>query len=1134
MVLQEFRRTLSFSMGLFGGYTGGSVVHGILMWMLLPVILASATSVCFSEEPLELLNMPHAWADGPPKTILVPSDYATIQEGIAAALSGDTVLVSPGTFYENIDFLGKAIVVTSEHGPDSTTIDGNGLGSVVMAASGEPEGAEISGFTIKNGYKYSDYGGGIYCDNRCELMIRDNIIAYNHAQWGGGVSADKSNIIIEGNIISSNDVTRDGGGIYGIDCVLLIYGNIIKGSLDGGIYSRYSELEIEYNEISDNADYKGAGINALYCSTVRVCKNIIINNEARWAGGGGVYFSHSDSIFVYNNTIAFNIANEEGSNVLISGNGYIEFTNNIIAFGIGSGGIYNLGNENVYIIEYNDVYGNEGFDYFDVEPGTGNMSFDPLLDENYNLDWRSPCIDMGDPSMTPPAGGGERIDIGASEFPYLADPPVTIEELSIPDTVDTGSTAEWSLSLVNGTLQKRYVDCFVSFMKVDYHEPVHHSGLIIEPGEEKTIEGSFYFDEFFPAGDWEIMARTGRADSLLYTLEREAFYVFRAPRIINVPGDFGRIQPAIDAAVDGDTILVAAGVYEEALDFLGKGIIVASASGMDCTTILNNNEMYGIVCKWGEGGRGVLSGFTVGRNGSNLNTGLLVDDFDLSVLDCRFSDWEQAVICTGTADVRLVGCEITGNYTGIRIYETVNLDITDCDVCSNYESLGGFGGGIYCTNASTCLVVNTRLRNNSCTGVPPYFAGSGGALALDENSFCSIENSELISNSADWGGGIYISDYAVLEVENSIISGNGNKGVYASNNCTLDIKNSFINGNSGSNGGGGLSIDHNCVASIENTEICGNSVSPGYMSWYAVGAGVNVFSEGEARLVNCAIRDNTCHGGEDGVNPMGGGIYKVKTGYLLIEKSEITGNRLNGWDFCYPTGAGVYLEEPCDVKNTVILRNIAVGGLADGGGMTLLHSVNTLNSIIRDNSPDQIYAEGDPVFTYSNIEDGWPGEGNIDVDPLFVLPSYRHFSLSPGSPCIDTGDPVITDPDGTRSDMGAYGGPGAKPVNMTIPVENLSGSHGDTLEFEILLTNNTSFSLNVTIHSLLRNRDNLAKVRLLGNGGLVLEGNDSKLISVSGVISPILEPGGYYLHLYVVNDLRNDPPEFSNIELGIS
>jgi len=97
----------------------------------------------------------------------VPGDCPTIQAGIDSCSTGDTVMVSPGTYVENIDFLGKAIVVVSLYGPDSTVIDGNQEGSVVTFANGESVHSVIEGFTITNGSgtffdPYWEYGGGRY------------------------------------------------------------------------------------------------------------------------------------------------------------------------------------------------------------------------------------------------------------------------------------------------------------------------------------------------------------------------------------------------------------------------------------------------------------------------------------------------------------------------------------------------------------------------------------------------------------------------------------------------------------------------------------------------------------------------------------------------------------------------------------------------------------------------------------------------------------------------------------------------------------------------------------------------------------------------------------------------------------
>src|SRR5438034_10672477 len=83
-------------------------------------------------------------------TTNVPADQPTIQAAINIASNGDTVLVAPGTYYENINFMGKAITVTSSGGPSVTTINGNAAGSVVTLDTNEGSSSVLSGFTITN------------------------------------------------------------------------------------------------------------------------------------------------------------------------------------------------------------------------------------------------------------------------------------------------------------------------------------------------------------------------------------------------------------------------------------------------------------------------------------------------------------------------------------------------------------------------------------------------------------------------------------------------------------------------------------------------------------------------------------------------------------------------------------------------------------------------------------------------------------------------------------------------------------------------------------------------------------------------------------------------------------------------
>ena len=130
-------------------------------------------------------------------TIRVPADFPTIQNAIDAAAAGDTVLVAPGTYVERIDFRGKSITVTSQDGPQATSIDAQGAGSVVTFRSGEPRAAVLNGFTVTGGYTiYS--GAGIAISNSSPT-IRGNIVTGNRGCSGTGVYSYFSSPLIENN-----------------------------------------------------------------------------------------------------------------------------------------------------------------------------------------------------------------------------------------------------------------------------------------------------------------------------------------------------------------------------------------------------------------------------------------------------------------------------------------------------------------------------------------------------------------------------------------------------------------------------------------------------------------------------------------------------------------------------------------------------------------------------------------------------------------------------------------------------------------------------------------------------------------------------------------------------------------------
>jgi len=225
--------------------------------------------------------------------IQVPGTQPTIQDAINAAMNGDTILVSPGIYNENINFLGKAITVTSVSGPEVTIIDGNQLDSVVRIVFNEQRTSVLSGFTIRNG-KDNNFGGGIRISS--SPTISGNIIINNQAETGSGIYISQGSPLIQNNIISGNfDITficcGGGGGIYASGSPEIIGNTIINNKSSGSgagikLFATGTPI-ISNNIIARNtaSSFEGGGIALFNTSEEEIVQNLIVNNTASSGGG---------------------------------------------------------------------------------------------------------------------------------------------------------------------------------------------------------------------------------------------------------------------------------------------------------------------------------------------------------------------------------------------------------------------------------------------------------------------------------------------------------------------------------------------------------------------------------------------------------------------------------------------------------------------------------------------------------------------------------------------------------------------------------------------------------------------------------------------------------------------------------
>ncbi|MGA1869875.1 MAG: right-handed parallel beta-helix repeat-containing protein [bacterium] len=929
--------------------------------------------------------------------------YASIQDAINDAQYGEIILVHDGTYVENINYHGKTIRIHSDNGAAHTIIDGSAKGSVVIFNNWEGTDSVLDGFTIQNGS--AEYGGGIYCSNSSPTITNctiSNNTASNEGE-GGGIYCRYSSSTITNCIISDNTAEWYGGGISCYNSSPTITDCMINNNIapdlgeGGGIYCDNSSPTLTNCIINDNmAEWAGGGIECYYSSpTITNCT--INDNIASDEGyGGGIYCSYS-SPTITNCTVVGNIAADGFGGGIECYNSSPTITNcSINANTAKWGGGIDCDMDSSPIITYCTISDNTA-----ASSGGGIYCQGTSLVTGCRI-WNN---------IAQSGGGGIFFDESSS---------------SIINCIISKNQAKWGAGLYCHDSSPIITNCTIS-----NNTAKTGGGIECDENSSPSIVNSILWGDIAGGNPHEIYLSNNSSITVTYSDIQQEEEIFPGSGNININPLFINSEegnyhlkpdsPCIDAGTpsgapsedqegisrpQGEEIDMGAYEYSGSTSCTPQAIFTANQTkGTDFVTVefdasssdgIQNGETE-FFWQFGDGTTG--SGLRASHNYSGYGT------YDVSLTITTECGSHKA---THYNLIKIKSSQITKEVGEGYPYASIQEAIND----AQYGEILLVHDGTYIENINfqgKAVIIrsengpeNTVIDGNAIGSVIIFDHSEGEESVLD---------GFIIQNgSAEYGGGVYCYS------------------------ASPTITNCIIKNNTASEGGGGIFCEENSSPVINNCSIITNTAK-----W---GGSICCLLSSSPTITNCTISENTAE--------FGGGILCYKDSAPIINGNTIKKNRashLGGGIDCYdtssvkitnciihdntaPYGGGIY----GDTASAIIAHCTIVNNAAskEGGGIGSISSSLTITNCILWGNEDDLY---DCSATYSNIQDGDRGEGNISADPLFVNLTEGDYHLQSISPCIDKGvslENVSVDKDGVvrplngdaddtaQWDMGAY------------------------------------------------------------------------------------------------------------------
>jgi len=754
--------------------------------------------------------------------INIPGDQSTIQDGIDSATAGDTVLVAEGTYFENINFKGKAITLASLYIMDGDTshisrtiIDGSQASdpdnaTVVRFNSCQDTTSVLNGFTITGGkgklaQEYDVLhrrAGGIEI-NTAGGMVINNIIRGNsfsaepgYISYGGGIFindvAGFKNIVIRNNTIYDNHITGDtyvqGAGIFvgaNRDTVIIDNNRIYRNTATcTGVWK---------------ANAGGIQIHTMlpWSTKIVVKNNLIYENEIHCvASHGGAIFlvfhpyslnrdGRKSGIEIYNNVIANNYSQDKGGGIALW---YYPLE--------GIPGVAAYSDEHPNPLIYNNtIVGNSAAE------GAGILNYNTNALLLNNIIWNNSTSGEGEISIT------TSLDLNFGRFQSY----FNIVRGGFPGVLNLDQDP---------------------LLNPDDYTPMENSPCVGWGCDSLHVSGNWFQA---PESDFlGINRRMASSDHKIDIGALESTYEqikrpgYDSEHIINVPDEQTTIQAAIDAASDEDTVLVAPWVYYENVDFKGKALSLMSYYGIDgdeshisCTVIdgslpLIEDSASVVRLVSGEDTTSILKGFTItgGTGTSTTSEGftnregggiLLFESGGLIehniITDNKIiksgTDWalgagisasndntRTAIIRNNTITGNTIDSESQSNGGGISLgganfeVESNQIDNNICETTSSVSYGGGLGWWSFDSPGinPTLRIVNNDIFQNAVTSTSPDINTTGGGMRLISSlsqGKIDILNNRVHDNTSDgFGAGITLAGSTKITMQNNLVCNN--------------------------------------------------------------------------------------------------------------------------------------------------------------------------------------------------------------------------------------------------------------------------------------------------------------------------------------------------------------------------